>query len=118
MSHAMGEVIKDGKTVGYYEYNGTSDFVTSKIRATEQEVHDHWRGHDLFGKCDCGQPPEDVLLYTCYGFGYYWPGKACLQCMAIVGGFDPYGDKPEDWGDPYVPKRGHPVRGRDPEDNA
>jgi hypothetical protein len=116
MSHAMGEVIKDGKTVGYYEYNGTCDFATTKIRPTVQEVWDHWRKSDIFGECTCGQPSEDVLLYTNYGYGYYWPGKACMDCMVIVDGTDPYGDKPEGWGDPMDPKRGHPIHGIDPDD--
>jgi hypothetical protein len=109
MSHAWGEVIQDGKVVGHYEYNGTCDVCLPRIYDTHKEVMDNWRSEQsATASCTCGDPPSDVILYSDYGDGFYWPAKACLKCRAIVGDLAPYyGD--EDEYDP--PKKGHPIRG-------
>lgn len=88
MSHAYGQVLKDAEVRGWFEYNGTVDCVTSRIRPTSDEVYDHWRSHDP-ATCTCGQPSEPVQLYTTYGDGFWWLGSACFTCMAITGGFEP-----------------------------
>jgi len=88
MSHASGEVIKDKKVVGYFEYNGTSDIVFPKIRDTIEEVSDNWREEEPFNRqCTCGLPPEKVLIWSSYGAGFYWDGEACLICKVITSEF-------------------------------
>src|SRR5687768_10382284 len=93
MSHANGEVIRDGRTVGWFEYNGTGDYALRRVFGTYEELHRHWRTeHAEEADCVCGEPPADVTLYTDYGGGFHWPAKACLRCSAIVDGTHPYPD--------------------------
>ena len=89
MSHASGEVIKNKKVVGYFEYNGTSDIVFPKIRDTLQEVSDNWREEDPFDrKCTCNNPHDEVIIWSSYGAGFYWGGQACLVCRVITSEFN------------------------------
>ena len=92
MSHAMGEVYHNEKLVGYYEYNGTSDFAWRRIFDDSKELwNKYWRtDHALWADCKCGEPPQDVILYSDYGNGFHWPSRACLKCHAIVGNTDPF----------------------------
>lgn len=91
MSHASGEVwSKDGKLLGYFEYDGTCDVVCTRIHLTAAGVREHWRG-DNHRNCTCGATGQSVVLYTDYGFGCYWPGRVCWACMAVVDGIDPEG---------------------------
>lgn len=93
MSHAHGEIFKDGEVVAFFEYDGTSDRAYPTLRKTKQEVRDHWRKEDFSRCCTCGQPAEDVVIHHNYAAGHSWPGKACLTCMVITEGTNPY---PED----------------------
>lgn len=96
MSHSYGEIIKNGKTVGYYEYNGTSDIVLPKIWKTHEEVSEHWREDNPFSrKCDCGKD-EPVQIYSSYGNGFWWKGRACLTCMVVTEGINPYDEEIEE----------------------
>jgi hypothetical protein len=104
MSHAYGEVIKDGKVLAFFEYDGTSDIAISCLHNTEAELQAQWRS-GVWNECTCGQPGSDVLLYTNYGRGCFWPGKVCLACRAITGGRDPYADNVET-------TNGHPIDGQ------
>jgi len=85
MSHASGEVFAaDGsRRLGWFEYNGTVDVACSRIFDTHEELQANWR-KDAMRKCDCGQSSVEVVLYSSYGYGFYWTAKACLQCKAIV----------------------------------
>ena len=105
MSHAQGEVYKpDGTLVGYYEYNGTSDVACPKIVKTAQELQAGWRNSNLeWIKCSCGKPPADVVIYSDYGDGFYWPGKACEECKCLIEPLMPYDDDAYD-----TVKDGHP----------
>lgn len=85
MSHALGEVIKDGKVVGFFEYNGTSDIACSAVQKSVTDVTTYWRSPDNCRKCECGRAPESVILYSSYGGGFYWESTACFHCMAITG---------------------------------
>jgi hypothetical protein len=90
VSHASGEVILNGKTVGHFEYNGTSDVVIPWIYDTKEEMLDNWRRPDPWPSCACKQPPTPVRLYTIYGDGFNWRGKVCLTCKVVVDGLDPW----------------------------
>ena len=89
MSHAFGEVWSlDGKLQGYYEYNGTADVACTRIFHNEDDLIHAWR-KDVFADCSCNQQSILVILYTEYGRGCYWLGKACLSCQAITEGLSP-----------------------------
>ncbi|MEK7640932.1 MAG: hypothetical protein AAB389_02970 [Patescibacteria group bacterium] len=107
MSHANGEVIYQGKVVGLFEYDGTSDIAVPAIWDTNEELEAHWRNND-WKKCTCGQPNIDVILYTDYGYGFHWPAKACLKCKAITASHQPFPYDGED-----LRKRGHPLKAKD-----
>ena len=88
MSHATGAVrFTADNRVMYYEYNGTSDVTISHLYETRQEVLDNWRNHTWL-HCTCGKD-EPAEIYTSYGFGFSWMGRACRHCYAITDGFNP-----------------------------
>ena len=93
MSHSSGEVwSKTGELLGYFEYNGTVDVVCTRIYKTEDDMIEHWRGHN-FRDCICEhKKPLEVILYSSYGGGFYWDGAVCLDCEAIMEGILPYED--------------------------
>jgi hypothetical protein len=77
-------------TVMHYEYNGTSDVTVSALWDTYEEMYKHWRGDD-WNECGCGQD-EPVRLFTDYGDGFSWDGRACRHCRSITAGRMPYDD--------------------------
>ena len=81
MANVLGHVVHDGKIVGYFEYHGSGSHAETVIYPTE--AFDLRSGQ--VNECTCGLPPIDVLLWTEYGGGFYWPSQACLACQAIVG---------------------------------
>lgn len=92
MSHDYGEVIVNGKVVGYFVYYGTTDYAISKIYDSAEESSNNWRNH-IFQECTCGEKSIDAILWTSYGGkdGFHWNGKVCLICKAITEGFEPFG---------------------------
>jgi|GEM_PF-6743928 len=110
MSNSLGYVCIEGVVVGYFEYFGTSDVAEREIRGTKQAVSDHWRQPE-HRQCTCGLPPTPAMLYSTYGYGYYWPSEVCLNCLCITGETRPwdaneYNDSmldPDEW-----PKDGPP----------
>ncbi|MEK7654599.1 MAG: hypothetical protein AAB345_05025 [Patescibacteria group bacterium] len=101
MSHSNGEVIHENEVVGFFEYDGCSDIAISAIWNTLEEVETNWRS-GVWKRCTCGQPSVDVLLFTDYGGGFYWPAKVCLKCRAILG--------PHPYNDGCRTKKGHPLK--------
>lgn len=85
MSHASGAVrFKDG-TVKFYEYDGTADVCISHLYDHMQGVADNWREGEWM-ECKCPEGMEDVEIYSSYGDGFTFPGKACRKCLAVYGG--------------------------------
>ena len=105
MSHASGEVwTPEGTLLGYFEYNGTVDVACARIFESFDTLWDNWRG-DVCRDCTCGGTvKQDVVLFTNYGGGFYWPGKACLPCCAITDGHHPF----DPFDDDNLPIDGHP----------
>ena len=113
MSHSYGAVYfkGDGK-VYWYEYDGTADVVLPILHDTAQGVSENWRGDipkDKWEYCKCGKA-EDVEIYSDYGGGFSWPGRACRFCMKIDGPrmpFDyegdnkPYTNGVPEWAKPH-----------------
>lgn len=88
MSHASGACkFKDG-TIMFCEYDGTSDFMLSKLYKTNQERRDNWR--KICETPNCKHKIEGVELYSDYGRGFYWKAKACRKCNTIVERYQPY----------------------------
>jgi hypothetical protein len=88
MSHAGGTVtFKDGDIL-HFEYNGTSDICIPMLYTTEDELSDNWR-NGQWRECSCENEHEDVIIYSSYGGGFDWHGKACRVCMCITEGLNP-----------------------------
>jgi hypothetical protein len=106
VSHAGGEIwTPEGEFRGFFEYNGTADVVCTRVYKTPEAMQEHWRA-DCYRDCKCGNKTEDVVLYTTYGFGFYWKGKACWSCEAVTAGLWPFDDEdsPDTDGHPFFDK--------------
>src|SRR4051812_49050638 len=94
MSHAMGEVIHDGRVVGFFEYNGTCDVACNRIFCDRNNLWDnHWRTQYVNdAACVCGEesPGQEVILYADYADGFHWPATACLTCGVILTELNPW----------------------------
>lgn len=90
MSHAIGAVKfkKDG-LIKYFDYNGTADVSVSNLVEDQQKVN--FREMEWLS-CKCKQD-EEVEIFTTYGYGRYWNGRACRNCNAITDGWSDYGDE-------------------------
>jgi hypothetical protein len=92
MSHAYGEVIKDNKVVGHFEFSCVVDVVfCNKIRDSKEIVSEYWRTRDTsvpWHECTCGKEPDEVILYIPED-ACYWNAKVCLSCQLIISGFAP-----------------------------
>ena len=88
MSRAWGVVRfkSDGKLM-YYLYDGTSDICNPNLCDSMDDV---WQDHK-WSKCNCYQD-EPVEIYSDYGGGFYWNGKACRHCNVITKGLEPWTD--------------------------
>lgn len=86
----MGEVIRDGKIIGYYEYNGTCDVLAGNLICdTEDAVHEHWREQPWSECPHAADSHVPVVIYSSYGGGFYWDGKACMDCRIVTDGLSP-----------------------------
>lgn len=88
MSRAMGSVHVDGKVVGYYCYNGTTDVAHGDIFDTRDECFDNWGSYGR--KCTCAGQGRPVILHSEYGGGFWWHAMACLKCKVITAGRAPF----------------------------
>lgn len=89
LSHASGKVKFNDGTVMHYEYDGTSDWVIPKFYNTHEEMWDNWRKYEYIEN-HCEHDIEDVEIYSDYGNGFYWKGKACRKCNMIIGELSPF----------------------------
>lgn len=84
MSHAEGQCRFPDGTVKFFEYNGTGNWCLRRLRDTREELVEHWRTDaNAEAECTCGQEVPVVLAHN-YAYGHYYPGRACLGCMAIT----------------------------------
>lgn len=74
----------------FFEYDGTVDVAISHLHPSIEALRDHWRNSATL-HCTCGRD-EPIQLYTCYGGGFSWIGKACRHCRAFTKGLLPYED--------------------------
>lgn len=87
MSHASGTVTFEDGVVLHYEYDGTTDVCIPDLYTTYDEMASNWRNHP-WKECSCGNK-ETVTIYSSYGGGFEWEGKACRHCMCITDGLIP-----------------------------
>lgn len=87
MSHAMGIVYSKNKEIlGYFEYDGTSDYALSKVQKTIEDVNIHWRKEGNMGYCNCNKKEYiPIVLFSYYGSGVEWESEYCPECMVITG---------------------------------
>ena len=85
MSHASGKVRFNDGTIMHYEYDGTSDWVIPKLYDTHEEMWDNWRKYE-YQEIHCEHKLEDIEIYSDYGNGFYWKGKACRKCNMVIEG--------------------------------
>ena len=67
-------------------YDGTSDMCVPNLYANQNDV---FKRNKKWAECNC-KHAEDVEIYSNYGGGFYWQGKACRICKAIKEGLKPY----------------------------
>jgi len=89
MSHAGGQVKFSDGIIMHYEYDGTSDWCIPKLYDTHKEMWNNWRKYE-YEETNCEHELEDVIIYSDYGNGFYWLGKACRKCNMIIEGKNPY----------------------------
>jgi hypothetical protein len=86
MSDSYGVVRfkSDGKQM-FYRYNGTSDICNPCLYDNSNDI---WT-HNEWEECTCNHD-EPVEIYSDYGGGFYWQGRACRYCNAITEGLEPW----------------------------
>lgn len=101
MSRASGEVqFKDG-TIMYCIYDGTSDIMHDKLFSTHNEAFQDYNKNISYNNgCKCDG--EDVLIYTDYGMGTTYTGRACKEHRCILFDFNnwlecSYNDREMSW---------------------
>lgn len=95
MSHAIGAARFADGLIRFYEYDGTADVCDARLRATPDEVWEHWRGEICLDRCTC-ERDEPVEIHTTYGGEFAWNGRACRYCGVLTDGRDPYHVDSED----------------------
>lgn len=93
MSHATGEVLRDGEVIGHFEYDGTSDVARRLVYAAKAAMVANWRQPQPT-PCTCrtGVP---VTLEADYGQGLRWDSEVCMDHGFIVGASSPYAEYDE-----------------------
>ena len=91
MSSSYGAIRfkSDGKLL-YYLYDGTSDIC---IPSLCDDIEDIWKDNG-WSRCKCGHD-ESVEIYSDYGSGFYWEGRACRHCKAITKSLEPWSNEDE-----------------------
>ena len=90
MSDAYGVVKFPDGLLKYYRYDGTSDICNPSLY---DNINDIWKCHE-WTVCNCGKD-EPVEIYSDYGGGFSWPGRACRNCRCITDKLEPWGC--DDW---------------------
>src|ERR1039457_1392461 len=89
MSSAVLEIldIVTLKTIGWGEYNGTSDSVPSEFVIDYEKEMEGQKPYFLgYKDCVCRDKfHQGVILVSKYGVTSYWPSKVCMKCKVITG---------------------------------
>ena len=88
MSSARGRVHFEDKYVMHGKYHGTSDVFLGMIFPTQAHAQACWESIG-FTDCTCGKD-EPVVLYSEYGGGFAWKGRACRRCGVVTAENMPY----------------------------
>jgi hypothetical protein len=86
MSRANGIVKFDDTTEMYCIYDGTSDIMDNMLFDDPNDAWENYRLKKYNDSCSCDG--ENVLIYTDYGGGTTYTGKACKKHKCIVFDFN------------------------------
>jgi len=71
----------------YTIYQNTADVMHYILyNSIEEAFKDHC--NNINKKCHCEQG-EKVEIFTTYGGGFFWEGKACRKCKTLISGYSP-----------------------------
>lgn len=93
MSSAILEIldIVSLDTIGYGEYNGTSDSVPSEFVINYNEIKGQKPYFLGYKDCTCDVKfHQRAILFSNYGATFYWPSKVCRICKVITDITSPY----------------------------
>jgi hypothetical protein len=103
MSNATLKVRFCDGLILYGQYHGTSDICHPNLFDSEAEAWAH-RRQEVAGSVALGVPregtpePEPVEIYSDYGGGWYWGGKACRKTKRLTANLCGYeGDELPSW---------------------
>jgi hypothetical protein len=83
MSSDMGMVVFKDNTILYGIYHGTTDIMANNLSETWNGA---WEIKSYKDPCSC--EGEDVLIYSYYGSGATYTGKACKKHKCIIFDFN------------------------------
>jgi hypothetical protein len=85
------------------------EFIEKQSVTSSATTSTAWKRQFSLREPKCDHEPEEVVLYTNYGGGFYWPGKACRKCNMIIAGRDTDADEVfeqvSDGAPEWVPKK-------------
>lgn len=87
MGTSLGMIHFEDGTLLYAGYQNTSDVMNSILKESIEDYDDVTWGEGR--ECICGND-EPVQIFTNYGGGFYWKGRACKQCKVLTEGHDPF----------------------------
>jgi hypothetical protein len=82
MSNSVGLVKFPNDRVMFYEYSGCTDIAKPILYDTLTELLHNWRKPQEVNPCT--HEGVEVEIYSSYGEGFYWTGKACSTCCLIT----------------------------------
>lgn len=93
MSDARGAVRFSDGLVLFCLYHGTSDICSPALVFGRDEIWDDAPHRGSWERSRACAHSEPVTIYSDYGGGFSWAGKACRACKVITEGHQPYEDE-------------------------
>jgi hypothetical protein len=97
VSNAWAAVKFEDGQILYAIYYGTADVMYETLWPT---IKDAWGAPGFSEDTDPPSTDEPVLIYSDYGGGHHWSGRADRQSMRLTAGFSPYEAEDHQWGLP------------------
>lgn len=94
MSSARGRVHFEDGYVMHGKYETVSDTMLAMVYPTEAHADTAWTDIRSGSVCCCGGD-EPVTLYTEYGHGIAWKGRACRRHGSVTRNQSPFSDDSE-----------------------
>lgn len=81
--YAADAVAPVSEPIAWSVYEGTSDCQPIELAATSEQA---WNESRVVSREPCGDEGVPVIIHTCYGSGWEWRGRACLEHMVLTAG--------------------------------